>query len=84
ARALGVATASDLRDYFRLDPEDVKPRLPELVEAGDLIPVAVEGWPKVAYVHAEARRPRRIEARALLAPFDPLVWERARTERLFG
>lgn len=84
ARALGVATASDLRDYFRLDPEDVKPRLPELVEAGELIPVAVEGWPKVAYVHAEARRPRRIEARALLAPFDPLVWERSRTERLFG
>ncbi len=84
ARALGVATASDLRDYFRLDPEDIKLRLPELVEAGDLIPTAVEGWPKIAYVHAEARRPRRVEGRALLAPFDPLVWERARTERLFG
>lgn len=84
ARALGVATASDLRDYFRLDPDDIKPRLPELVEAGELVPVAVEGWSKVAYVHAEARRPRRVEARALLAPFDPLVWERARTERLFG
>ncbi len=84
ARALGVATASDLRDYFRLDPEDIKQRLPELVEEGTLIPTAVEAWPKVAYVHAEARRPRRVEARALLAPFDPLVWERARTERLFG
>jgi uncharacterized protein YcaQ len=83
ARALGVASAGDLRDYFRLASEDVGPRLAELVAAGALVPVAVEGWKQPAYLDPEARRPRRVEARALVSPFDPLVWERARTERLF-
>lgn len=83
ARALGVASATDLTDYFRLPP-DVKPRIDELVEAGMLEPVAVEGWRAKAYRHRDARVPRRVEARALLAPFDALVWERDRTERLFG
>ena len=84
ARALGVGTAADLRDYFRLSPADTSPRIAELVEEGVLLPVAVEGWRQPAFLHAEARRPRRIEARALLVPFDPLIWDRARTERLFG
>lgn len=83
ARALGVATETDLRDYFRLGVADTKVRLAELLEAGDLIAVDVEGWNKPAYLDPAARQPGRIEARALLAPFDPLIWERDRTERLF-
>lgn len=83
AGALGIATASDLRDYFRLPPEDVKVRLPELVEAGEVLPVKVEGWSQQAYLHKAARMPRKVEAQALLSPFDPLVWERSRAERLF-
>ncbi|MER9054727.1 winged helix-turn-helix domain-containing protein [Mesorhizobium sp. M0910] len=83
ARAHGIATAGDLRDYFRLSPADIKGRIEELVEAGELLPVSVDGWSKTAYLHKNVRLPRRIEARALLAPFDPVVFERSRTERLF-
>ncbi|WP_207461392.1 crosslink repair DNA glycosylase YcaQ family protein [Azospirillum sp. SYSU D00513] len=83
AQAHGIATAGDLRDYFRLDAEDVKPRIAELVEDGTLIPAAVRGWKAPAYLHRDARLPRRADAAALLSPFDPLVWERSRTERLF-
>ncbi|RUX31845.1 winged helix-turn-helix domain-containing protein [Mesorhizobium sp. M2A.F.Ca.ET.042.01.1.1] len=84
ARAHGIATYSDLRDYFRLAPGDTKDRIEELVETGELLPVKVEGWDKPAYLHKDARIPRRIEARALLAPFDPVVFERTRTEKLFN
>jgi uncharacterized protein YcaQ len=73
-----------LRDYFRLRPADARPRIAELVEAGELIPMSVEGWEAPAYLAREARRPRRMEAQALLAPFDPLIWQRERVEALFG
>ena len=84
ARCLGVATERCLRDYFRLGPVDARPRIAELVEAGELVPTVVEGWDKIAYFGREARRPRRVEAQALLAPFDPLIWQRERVEALFG
>jgi uncharacterized protein YcaQ len=83
-RALGVASERCLRDYFRLETADAKIRIPELVEAGDLLPVAVEGWNAPVYLDPDYRLPRRIEARALVSPFDPVVWERTRAEKLFG
>lgn len=84
ARALGIATAGDLRDYFRLDLTSSREAIASLVEDGDLVPVRVEGWQRDAYLHRAAKKPRQIVARALLAPFDPLIWERSRAERLFG
>ena len=84
AKHHGVGTAKDLSDYFRIKVTTARPRLDELVEAGDLLPVQVGDWKEIAYLHPEARRPRRINARALLSPFDSLIWERSRAERLFG
>jgi uncharacterized protein YcaQ len=83
ARALGVAAEGELRDYFRLPVAGFKQAVAELVEEGTLRPVAVQGWRPVAYLHAGARLPRRVRAATLVSPFDPLIWERARTERLF-
>jgi uncharacterized protein YcaQ len=84
ARALGVAAANDLADYYRMSRAETRPRLAELVAAGELQEVRVEGWRDPAYLHVEAKLPDSIDARALLSPFDPVVWYRPRAARLFG
>ncbi|MGX6602628.1 winged helix-turn-helix domain-containing protein [Micromonosporaceae bacterium Da 78-11] len=83
ARSLGVAAEPELRDYFRLPVDGFKRAVAELVEDQVLRPVAVPGWKQPTYLHHEARLPRRVHAATLISPFDPLIWERARTERLF-
>ena len=84
ARALGIATEPDLGDYFRLPRADSKLRVAELVAGGELIETEVRGWGVPAYLWHAAPRPRPIRARALLSPFDPLIWFRQRALRLFG
>jgi uncharacterized protein len=84
ASALGVATEADLRDYYRIAPERNRQALAELLEAGELERVDVRGWGRRAYRLPGTRVPRQVTGRALLCPFDPLIWERARTERIFG
>jgi uncharacterized protein YcaQ len=86
ARAMGIGTEADLRDYYRLKPAMARPAIAALVEAGVLAHVEVEGWAKLAYLHRDAPAPGPIdrERAALLSPFDSLVWSRERTERMFG
>ena len=83
AEALGVATLGDLADYFRMTVPTARPVVAELVSSGELVETSVEGWKQPGYVRPGLAVPRRIAARALLTPFDPVVWERSRAERLF-
>ena len=84
AEALGVGTATDLIDYYRLPVREGRARLLELVEAGRLDTADVEGWTEPAYLHPSARLPRAVDSLTVLSPFDPIVWNRARAARLWG
>lgn len=84
SRAMGIGSAKDLADYHRQKITTTRPLIDELVESGDLLAVSVPGWSDRLYMDPNARQPRRVSARALLSPFDSLIWERDRTEKLFG
>ncbi len=84
ARSHGVGTAKDLGDYFRLPIKAVRPLLEEMADDGVVERVAVEGWTQPTYVHPDAHLPRWVRACALVSPFDSVMWERDRVERLFA
>lgn len=83
ARSLGIGTVADIADYYRLPVRVAKRWLAELVAEGAMYEARVEGWRDIAFLHPQAE-PEAIDARALLSPFDPVVWFRPRAERLFG
>src|SRR5262249_41169087 len=82
-RALGVASEAEIRDYFRMPVRENRAAIRDLVDSGDLTPVAVEGSRGISYVHRDAKIPRRATVATLVSPFDPIVWNRGRTERFF-
>jgi uncharacterized protein len=84
SRCVGLGTVRDLADYHRLNIPAARPLIADLVAAGDLIEVEVDGWRDKAFMNPLAKLPKQVEARALLSPFDSLIWERSRTEQLFG
>ncbi|HPU14291.1 MAG TPA: crosslink repair DNA glycosylase YcaQ family protein [Aeromicrobium sp.] len=84
AKALGVGTAKCFADYFRLAGAPTVQAIESLVATGRLEPVQIADWNRPAYLYAAAAKPRQVNARTLVSPFDPLVFERTRTEQLFG
>ncbi|MBT2501369.1 winged helix-turn-helix domain-containing protein [Curtobacterium sp. ISL-83] len=84
ARSLGVGTRADIADYYRLRADDTAAAIADLTDAGELLPVRVDGWREAAWLHADARVPRHVTADAVLSPFDPVVWFRRRAERMYG
>jgi uncharacterized protein len=84
AVALGIATEIDLRDYFRLPIADARQALADNLADGTMREVAVEGWKKPAYLHHTSKKSKAAGGHALLSPFDPIVWNRDRAERLFN
>jgi uncharacterized protein len=83
-QTLGIGTAFDLRDYFRLPVAEAARAMSDAVEAGILLPASVEGWKQPAYIHRHAKLPRKAGVTALVSPFDPICWYRERAERLFS
>ncbi|HEU4917912.1 MAG TPA: crosslink repair DNA glycosylase YcaQ family protein [Acidimicrobiia bacterium] len=83
ARSMGVATAADMADYPRIRMPEARPLIERLAEAGELVEVEVEGWRRTAYLHPDAVLPREVNGRALLSPFDNLIWFRERVERMW-
>jgi uncharacterized protein YcaQ len=84
ARAVGIGTRADLADHHRLRSDDTAAAIADLEDTGELVPVSVAGWKDRAWMHRDARVPRRVDADAVLSPFDPVVWFRPRAERVFG
>lgn len=82
-RSHGIGTVADIADYYRLSVAETRTALNELINSGEILPARVRGWKDPGYLHRDARVPRKVDGAALLCPFDPLVWQRARTERLF-
>ncbi|SER69639.1 hypothetical protein SAMN05443377_10682 [Propionibacterium cyclohexanicum] len=83
AQALGIATRRGLRDYFRTAAVPTDEAVDALVESGELLPVAVEGWRNRAYLWHRARVPSKVDAACLVSPFDSLIFERQRALELF-
>ena len=84
ARAMGVVTADDLGDYYRIRMPEIRPLVDRMAKSGRLIEVDVEGWDKTGYLHPDAVLPRTARGTALLSPFDNLIWYRPRVERLWN
>ncbi|MBA2553887.1 MAG: winged helix-turn-helix domain-containing protein [Geodermatophilaceae bacterium] len=82
--ALGVATIGDLADYFRLPVAATRARVRELVDAGEFVATRPQGWAEPGYLGVPSASARQVQLSALLSPFDSLLWDRRRTERVFG